>query len=149
MRTSGSSVGRLGLAALFLMALVSAAVAAQVFTVEIPAGADAYVVTATLVPGSEGAEVLGDRGDGHVQFRVGFGSDLRLSVNGADAGTFNPLATYVVTVSCQRVGNHWFASTVVSNGAGQAVFSQANYKMPEAATEALAAAPEVDVLNVE
>jgi hypothetical protein len=150
MRTSGSSTGgRLGLPVLFLMGLVGVAVAAESLTAEVP-DSDTYIVAAAIVPGCEGAEVLGDKGDGHVDFHIGFGVDLLLSVNGVDAGPFDPSATYSVTVSCQRAGQNWFASTVVVNECtGEVAYSQANYKMPGAAELVRATAPDVIALSVQ
>jgi hypothetical protein len=134
---------------LFLVGLAGAAVAAETWTHEVPEH-DRYVVVASLVPGCEGADVLGEKGEDHVDFRVGFGVDLLLSVNGVDAGPFDPAATYEVTVSCQRVGPHWFASTVVVNECtGQVAFCQANYKMPDAATLVRVTAQDVVALNVQ
>lgn len=151
MRTSGRSIaGRLGPAFVLFATFAVAALAAETWVAAVPAG-NAYVVTAVLAPGPAGAEVCGDvTGQDHVDFRVGFGPDLKLSVNGADAGTFVPCATYRVTIVCQRIGCQWFATTSVLNQTtGLLVFQQMNYAMPGAAEEVRAVAEDVILLCVQ
>jgi hypothetical protein len=150
MQTSGSSVaGRAGLALVLFAACAGAALAAEASVVAVPAG-NAYVVTAILVPGSGGAEVCGDtNGQGHIDFRIGFGSDLNLSVNGVAAGAFDPGAAYRVTVTCQRLGCEWFATTNVANQAtGALVFQQQSYPIL-GSTEVRVAAEHVVQLTVQ
>lgn len=147
MRTSGklgcSPVAR-GL--LCVAMLATAVVAAELWVVEVPAG-NKYVVSAVLVPGVEGGEVCGGGHDqGHVDFRIGF-DGCGITVNGVDAGPFDPSATYGVTVSCFKCGSNWFATThVVNLATGQPVFEQVNYKMPSPAEEVWAAG--VDILDL-
>ena len=149
MRTSGRSIAG-SLVFVLLAAFAGVAAAAETWTVDVPVG-DAYVVTAVLVPGPTGAEVLGDdKGQGHVDLRIGFGSDLRLSVNGIDAGMFDPCATYLVSVECNRVGVQWFATThVINQGTGTPVYEQMNYAMPGAAEQVRATAEDVIQLSVQ
>jgi hypothetical protein len=150
MRTSGSSKGgRFGLALAFLSAIAGVAVAAEVWTVEAPEG-ESYTACCTLAPGADGAEVCGDdRGNGHIDFRVGFGADLNLNVNGVDGGPFNPEATYSIVVQCAKIGCSWFASTTIVNEAtGEPVFQQMNYKMPGAPQEVRAEAADVIGLSI-
>ena len=148
MRTSGRSVGgKLGF--VLFAAFASVAVAAEIWTVEVPTG-DVYFVTAALVPGPGGAEVCaGDKEQGHVDLRIGFGADLDLSVNGLEAGTFDPEAAYLVTVDCRKVCGQWFATTRVLNQAtGALVCEQVNYRMPGAAEQVSAVAEDVIQLAV-
>lgn len=148
MRTSGRSIGgRAGL--VLFVAFASVAAAAEIWTVDVPAG-DAYFVTAALVPGTSGAEVLADdRGQGHVDLRVGFGSDLTLSVNGVEAGGFDPAAIYLVTVDCRKVCGQWLATTrVVNQTTGSSVYEQMNHRMPAAAEQFRAVAEDVIQLDV-
>jgi hypothetical protein len=150
MRTSRSSRGRkLGLAFAALVVLAGAGIAAELWVEEIPSGVP-YVVTASLVPGEGGAEVCGgDKEQGHVDFRIGFGGGA-ISVNGVDAGSFDPSAAYSVTVSAWKCGPQWFATTQVLNlTTGQPVFEQMNYNMAGAAAEAWASASDVLDLSVE
>ncbi len=149
MRTSGIA-GRARLALVFVVAIAGSALAAETWVQCVPPG-NSYVVTAVLVPGCGGAEVCGgDKGDGHVDFRIGFGTDMSLSVNGICAGEFSPQATYRVTVACQKTGCLWFATTsVVNQSTGAVVFHQANYPMPAAAAEAWAVADDVMVLSIQ
>jgi len=148
MRTSGIAA-RAGLALVCVAAIAGAALAAETCVQCVPPG-NSYVATAVLVPGSAGAEVCGGKGFDHVEFRVGFGTDLSLSVNGACAGAYCPQATYRVTVACQKVGCLWFATTsVVNQSTGVLVFHQPNYPMPVAADEVRAVADDVVVLSVQ
>jgi hypothetical protein len=148
MRTSGRSAGRLGL--VLFVALASVAAAAEICAVDVPAG-DAYVVTAVLVPGCGGAEVCaGDKDEGHVDLRIGFGGDLSLSVNGLDAGTYDPAAGCLVTIECRKVCGQWLATTrVVNQTTGAAVYEQMNYRMPGAAEEVRAVAEDVIQLSAQ
>lgn len=151
MRTSGRSItGRLGLVLVVFAAFAGVALAAEIWVEDVPA-ADAYFVAATVVPGPGGAEVCGsDKEQGHVDFRIGFGSDLKLTVNGIDAGTFVPCATYRVTIVCQRIGGQWFATTnVLNQTTGLPVFQQMNYAMPGGADEVRAVAGDVIQLSVQ
>jgi len=149
MRTSGIA-GRARLALVFVVAIAGSALAAETWVQCVPPG-NSYVVTAVLVPGCGGAEVCGDnKGDGHVVFRVGFGTDMSLSVNGIWAGEFSPQATYRVTVACQMIGCQWFATTsVVNQSTGVTVFHQPNYPMAGAAEEVRATADDVVTLGVQ
>ncbi|HEX5136800.1 MAG TPA: hypothetical protein VFY93_07510 [Planctomycetota bacterium] len=132
-----------------MAALTGASIAAEVWCEAIPEG-DAYSVSCVLVPGFSGADLCGvDYGNEHVDFRVGFGADGRLTVNGADAGCFNPGATYAVTVQCTKMTCGWFANTnVVNVETGEPVYQQIHYRMPGAASEVRAAADDVQFLGV-
>ncbi|MCK6461094.1 MAG: hypothetical protein L6Q95_14525 [Planctomycetes bacterium] len=149
MRTSGSSRGRkLGLGFAALAVLAAAGIAAELWVEEIPSG-NSYVVTASLVPGADAEVCGGDRDQGHVNFRIGFLGGA-ISVNGVDAGSFDPAAAYSVTVSAWKCGPQWLASTQVHNlTTGQPVFEQLNYKMSAAANEAWASASDVLDLSAE
>jgi hypothetical protein len=144
-RTSGRKVsGRLGLIAV----LIAGALAADIATAEAPP-ADVYVVSAVLVPGAGGGEVCADvRGQGHVDFRVGFGADHRLYVNGVDAGSYDPHATYGVVVDCRDLGGQWFATTTVVNQGTGSAFHQACHPIPGAPGEVQVAAEDVLQVNV-
>lgn len=149
MHTSGRSfASRLGLA----FVLCSAFALGEVTEVcaDVPTG-DAFLATGVLVPGINGAELLGgDRGEGHTEFRIRFGADLRLSVNGVDAGQFDPSATYRVTVQCESVGCIWFATThVVNQTTGIPVFCQMNYPMLCAAEQVRIVAEDAVQLTVQ
>ncbi len=150
MHTSGrSTASRLGLALVLFAALAGAALAAETWVAPVPPG-DAFMATAVLVPGCGGSEVCGERGNGHVDLRIGFGADLKLSVNGVDAGAFDPSATYRVTVTCQKLGCLWFATTnVVNQTTGLPVFEQMNYPMAGAAEEIRVVAEHVVQLTVQ
>jgi hypothetical protein len=128
----------------------AAALAAESWSVDLPSESN-YTVSAVLIPGAEGAEVCGvDRGQEHVNFSIGFGAGLGLSVNGVDAGSFDPTATYSITVACHKIGCHWFATThIVNQSTGEPVFEQMNYKMPGAADQAHAIAEDVTQLQVQ
>ena len=147
MRTSGRSIGgRLSL--VLFVAFASVAAAAEIWTVDVPAG-DVYLTTAVLVPGATGAEVCGERGNGHVDLRIGFGGDLKLSVNGVDAGVFDPAATYLVTVECRKVCDQWLATTrVVNQMSGAPTYEQMNYRLSGALEQVRAVAEDVIQLDI-
>jgi len=107
-----SVLGRIAAVALLIAGVTQAT---EEWTESVPGG-DGFVVVATVEPGVEGAEVSGKGdGQGHVNFRVNFGADLQLSVNGLPGAGFDPMATYSVVVECANVGGQWLATTRVMN----------------------------------
>src|SRR5262245_55199233 len=146
MRMSGRTIW----SALVLLAGLAGSAAGEASSASVPESAF-YAVTATLVPGPAGAELCGtDRGDGHIDFRIGFGSDMRLCVNGVDAGPYDPAACYLVTVECHNVFGQWFATTHITNlSTGGLVFAQIGLATTGGAEEVVAAAQDVSHLSVQ
>ena len=116
----------------------------------VPAG-DGYVVMAVVEPGTSGGEVCGKGGGQHVDFRIDFGPDLQLSVNGAPGVPFDPGATYAVHVECMSVGGLWFATTRVMNmtAGGALVCEQIAYPIPGPGDRVRAAGAAVHQLDVQ
>jgi hypothetical protein len=140
---------RAGVSFVALAAFAAVAIAAETAVQCVPSG-DSYVATAVLVPGCGGAEVCGGKDQGHVDFRIGFGVDQHLSVNGDCAGPYCPQGAYRVTVTCERISGQWFATTqVVSLTTGALVFSQLNYPMPAGAEDVRVVAQDVVQLSVQ
>jgi hypothetical protein len=94
--------------------------------------------------------VAGDKDNGHVNFRVAFGADGELSVNGVPAGAFDPGATYKVTVECHKVLFVWVATTVVRNETtGVDQFAQIGLDLSGATERVRATGMQVMALTVE
>jgi hypothetical protein len=150
MHSSGRNIGgRLGPVFVLLAAFAGAALAAEDCVEQVPAG-ESYSVAAVLMPGPNGGEVADVKGQGHVNFRVAFGADLRVSVNGADAGAFEPGGTYGVNVFCWEAGGQWFATThVVNQLTGELIYEQVGFPMPDAGDRVHAAADHVVQLHVD
>lgn len=121
-------------------------------SVSVPAG-NSYTVTAVVVPGSGGAEVLGlgeGMGDDSVIFSIGFGDDLQLSINGFVLNGFNPVAQHTVTIDCELVNGDWVADiTVVDDSLSVIVGQELGYDMSAAATKVTAKADDVVSLSAE
>ena len=125
MRTSGRNIrGGLPLA-LVLVSCMAGVAAAETVVADAP-NRDAYLVTATIVPGGCGAEVCGGiKGQGHVDLRIGFDADQGLVVNGVDAGTYDPESTYLIMADCHKVGGQWLVTThIVNLTTGNTAFCQ-------------------------
>jgi hypothetical protein len=141
------------LAVLAVAALIATPTsAAETMVASIPA-TSAYTTTASLVPGCGGGEVAGGGGSGgggHIVFRVAFNPDGRMTVNGVEAGAFNPAHTYRVTVHCEQILFQWIATTEVLNETtGVIEFQQQAVEVIGAAEEARAVAQHVGDLSVD
>jgi hypothetical protein len=137
-------------AVLVFAALVATPVAAAEIQVAGIPIASSYTATAVLVPGCGGGEVMGGKSDGHVIFRVAFGADGQLNVNGCQGGEFNPAHTYRVTVHSEQVLCLWFATTEVLNETTGAVeFLQVGFRFAPGAEQVTAVAEDVISLSVE
>jgi len=131
--------------AVFVIALVGSTQAAEAEAVV------GHSVAAILVPGARGAEVCGKgHQSGHIDFRVDFGADLKLSVNGGPGVGFDPDATHLVRIECESVGGAWFATTRIRDlGAGGAlVYEQVAQPIAGPGEEVGVAAAAVLLLDV-
>jgi len=152
MRKSGLFSGWNLLTAWLCVAIAAGVAAAESLTAAVPPG-DFFVVTAVVVPGAGGAEVLGDgvKGtDNHVDLSIGFEPGGQLTVNGSPAGVYDPAAQYTVTITCSKVDGDWLADTVVHNDTtSTTVHTQVGHDMGDKPAEVTADALDVISLTCE
>ena len=144
MRPSGRTVSARLATALLLIGGLAGVASADAAVADVPE-APSYVVSPGVTPGAAAGEVCGDAdGQGHVDFRIGFGAGQRILVNGVDVGGYDAEATYHVVVECRNVAGQWLATThIINQTSGLPVFHQLDCAIAGEATQVRVVADDV------